>query len=219
MTFCLNTTVIQPEENEKIQNAVILLHGYGGNGKDISMLTLNWKRFLKNTIFLCPDAHEICKINPSGFQWFDLSTEDSKYILIESKKAEKKLKQYINEIKLKYKLNNSQICISGFSQGCMMSINVGLTSNESFNCIVGFSGKIIDKDDLSSRIKTKTNILMVHGDLDPIVPPSSLLDAKDFLIRHKINIETLMIKNCDHHIPIEASSAALNFIKKNLINK
>ena len=100
----------------------------------------------------------------------------------------------------------------------MMSINVGLTSKESFNCIVGFSGKIIDKDDLSSRIKTKTNILMLHGDLDPIVPPSSLLDAKDFLIRHKINIQTLMIKNCDHHIPVEASSAALNFIKKNLNN-
>jgi len=100
-----------------------------------------------------------------------------------------------------------------------MSINVGLTSNESFNCIVGFSGKIIDKIDLSSRIKTKTNILMIHGDSDPIVPPNSLLDAKDFLIRHKINIEILMIKNCDHHIPIEASSAALNFIQKNLINK
>ncbi len=219
MTFCLNTTIIKPEEHEKIENAVILLHGYGGDGKDISMLTLNWKRFLKNTIFLCPDAHELCKINPSGFQWFDLNTENERHILIESKKAENKLKQLIEEIKLEYKLKNSQICISGFSQGCMMSINVGLTSNESFNCIVGFSGKIIDKDDLSSRIKTKTNILMLHGDLDPIVPPSSLLDAKDFLIRHKINIETLMIKNCDHHIPVEASSAALNFIKKNLINK
>jgi len=219
MTFCLNTTIIKPEIDEKIKNAVILLHGYGGDGKDISMLTLNWKRFLKNTIFLCPDAHEICKINPSGFQWFDLNTEDSEYILIESKKAENKLKQYIEEIKLEYKLKNYQICISGFSQGCMMSINVGLTSNESFNCIVGFSGKIINKDDLSLRIKTKTNILMIHGDLDPIVPPSNLLDVKDFLIRHKINIETLMIKNCDHHIPIEASSAALNFIKKNLINK
>ena len=215
MTFCLNTTIIKPEENKKIQNAVILLHGYGGDGKDISMLTLNWKRFLKNTIFLCPDAHEICKINPSGFQWFDLNTEDSKYILIESKKAEKKLKQYIDEIKLEYKLKNSQICISGFSQGCMMSINVGLTSDESFNCIVGFSGKIIDKNDLSTRIKTKTNILMLHGDTDPIVSPSNLLDAKDFFIRHKINIDTFMIKNCDHHIPIEASSVALNFIKKN----
>ena len=99
-----------------------------------------------------------------------------------------------------------------------MSINVGLTSSESFNCIVGFSGKIIDKNDLSSRIKAKTNILMVHGELDPIVPPNNLLDTKDFFIRHKINIDTLMIKNCDHHIPIEASSAALNFIKKNLVS-
>ena len=219
MKFSLNTTIIKPENNEKIKSAVILLHGYGGDGKDISMLTLNWKRFLKNTIFLCPDAHEICKINPSGFQWFDLNTEDAKYILNESKKAENKLNQYIEEVKLEYRLNNSQICVSGFSQGCMMSINVGLTSNESFNCIVGFSGKIIDMNDLSSRIKTKTNILMVHGDMDQIVPPSSLLDAKDFFIRNKINIETLMVKNCDHHIPIEASSAALNFIKKNLVSK
>ena len=218
MKFSLNTTIIKPENNENINRAIILLHGYGGDGKDISMLTLNWKRFLKNTIFLCPDAHELCKINPSGYQWFDLSIEDKEYILNESKKAEIKLKKYIEEIKLEYKLKNSNICISGFSQGCMMSINVGLTSNESFNCIVGFSGKIIDKDDLSLRIKTKSNMLMIHGELDPIVPPNNLLDAKDFFIRHKINIETLMIKNCDHHIPIEASSAALNFIKKNLIN-
>jgi len=100
-----------------------------------------------------------------------------------------------------------------------MSINIGLTSDKDFNCVVGFSGKIIDKDHLSKRISSKTKMLLLHGELDTIVPPSNLLDAKDFLIRHKINIETLMIKNCDHHIPIEASSAALNFIKKNLINK
>ena len=59
---------------------------------------------------------------------------------------------------------------------------------------------------------------MIHGDSDLIVSPNYLLDTKDFLVRHKINVETLMIKNCDHQIPMEASSAALNFIKKNLIN-
>ena len=58
MTFCLDTTIITPENNEPIKNAVILLHGYGGDGKDISLLTLNWKRFLKNTVFLCPNGHE-----------------------------------------------------------------------------------------------------------------------------------------------------------------
>ena len=216
MTFCLNTTIVKPEEGEEIKNAVILLHGYGGDGKDISMLTLNWKRFLKNTIFLCPDGHEICPINPAGFQWFDLSKDDENYVLNEAHKAEKIINKFIEEIKDAYKLKNSQICISGFSQGCMMSLNIGLTSEESFNSVVGFSGKIISKDDISSRMKSKPKIMLIHGNLDEVVSPNYLLDAKDFLIRNKYNIQTLMIENCGHHIPVEASSAALNFIKKNL---
>ena len=217
MRFSLNTTVIKPENNEDVQNAVILLHGYGGDGKDISMLTLNWKRFLKNTVFLCPDAQERCVINPVGYQWFDLNSEDKDYILQESKKAEKVLNNYILEVSNYFNLAYSKMCLSGFSQGCMMSLNVGLTSEKEFGCIVGFSGKIIDMQDLSSRIKNKSNIMMIHGENDSIVPPNNLLEAKDFFLRNKINIETLMIKNCDHHIPIEASSAALNFIKKKLI--
>ena len=215
MTFCLESTIIKPEDESKINNAVILLHGYGGDGKDISMLTLNWKRFLTNTVFLCPDGHEKCKINPVGFQWFDLETNDKRYILQQVKKAESKLAQYIEEIKKKYNLNNSKICLSGFSQGCMMSINLGLISKDPFNCIVGFSGKIIDKDDLNSRILSKPKTLLIHGDKDQIVPPNNLLDAKDFFLRNNINLETLMIKDCEHHIPIEASSNALKFIKKN----
>ena len=218
MKFLLNSTIINPENNQEIKNAIILLHGYGGDGKDISMLTLNWKRFLKNTVFLCPDAHEVCALNPSGYQWFDLNKDDPEYILEETKKAENILNDYILEVRNFYNLNNSQICISGFSQGCMMSLNVGLTSDKEFNCIVGFSGKIINMKDLTSRIKNKTEILMIHGENDPIVPPNNLLEAKDFFIRNKIKIESLMIKNCDHNIPIEASSAALNFIMKKINN-
>ena len=141
--------------------------------------------------------------------------DDPSYILEESKKAENKLQKYIEEVKSEYNLNNSQICLSGFSQGCMMSINLGLTSNQNYNCIVGFSGKIINKDDLSKRKSSSTKMLLIHGDQDAVVSPTFLLEAKDFLIRNNIEIETKMIKNCEHHIPIEASSAALNYIKNN----
>ena len=216
MTFSLNTKIVYPDNVNEIKNAIILLHGYGGDNNDISILILNWKRFLPNTIFLCPNGHEPCPINPNGFQWFDLSRDNPKFILEESIKAEVKLKSFIEEIKNEYNLDNSKICLSGFSQGCMMSINIGLTSNENFNCIVGFSGKIIDKENLSKRITSKTKTLLIHGDLDTVVPSNHLLEAKDFLIRNKIDAETKMIKNCDHHIPIEASSIALNYIKKNL---
>ena len=215
MTFCLESTIINPENETEIKNAVILLHGYGGDGKDISMLTLNWKRFLTNTVFLCPNGHEKCKINPIGYQWFDLETNDKSYILNEVIRAESILTRYIEEVKKEYNLKNSNICLSGFSQGCMMSINLGLTSKEPFNCVVGFSGKIIDKDNLSSRIVSKPKTLLIHGEQDEIVPPSNLLEAKDFFSRNEIKLETLMIKDCDHHIPVEASSSALKFITDN----
>ena len=215
MTFCLTTTIIKPENDISIKNVVILLHGYGGDGKDISMLALNWKRFLPNTIFLCPNGHEKCEINPTGYQWFDLTKDDPEYILEQSKKAETKLKQFIEEIKNKYDLTNSQICLSGFSQGCMMSINLGLTSSENYNCIIGFSGKVINLEDLIKRKTSSTKMFLMHGDKDTIVSPTFLLEAKDFLMRNDVDVETKILKNCEHHIPVEASSAALNYIKNN----
>ena len=215
MTFCLNSIIIKPENGTEIKHAIILLHGYGGDGKDISMLSLNWKRHMPNTIFICPNGHETCSINPSGFQWFDLTKDDPEYILEQSINAENKIQKFIHEIKQEFNLTNDKICLSGFSQGCMMSINVGLTSEKKFSCIVGFSGKIIDHDNLKNRIKNSTNTLLIHGESDQIVPSTYLLEAKDFLIRNNIEVETLLIKNCDHHIPMEASSTALNYILKN----
>ena len=217
MTFCLNPTIIKPENGIKIKNAIILFHGYGGDGKDISMVSLNWKRHLPNTIFICPNGHEPCLINPSGFQWFDLTNDDNDYILEQSLKAESTIKKFIDEIKNEYKLDNNKICLSGFSQGCMMSINVGLTSKNEYNCIVGFSGKIINTSNLSRRKKNLTRTLLIHGELDDVVSPTHLLEAKDFLIRNNVSIETHLIKNCGHHIPIEASSIALNYILNKFI--
>ena len=216
MTFCLDSIIVKPEKSREIKNMVILLHGYGGDGKDISSITLNWKRYMPNTIFVCPNGPEPCAINPSGYQWFDLTKEDPEYVLGETLKVEKKFEKFLEELKNEFKLDNDKIILSGFSQGCMLSINIGLTSNESFNCIVGFSGKIIDRFNLKKRIRNSTNILLIHGDQDEIVSPTYLLESKDFFLRENLLIETHLIKNCGHHIPLEASSIALNYIKKKI---
>jgi len=214
MTLCLDTTIVRPKDNKEIKNAIILLHGYGGDGKDISMLSLNWKRYLPNTIFICPNGHETCSINPSGFQWFDLTKDDPKYILEQSLNAEKILSQFIEEVKNQLSLDNNKICLSGFSQGCMMSINLGLTFDQEFACIVGFSGKIINQENLKLRKKISTKTFLIHGDSDQVVSANYMLEAKDFLIRNNVEVETHLIKNCEHSIPVEASSIALNYILK-----
>ena len=212
MTFCLNTQIIKPENGMKIQNAIILLHGYGGDGKDISALSLNWKRHMPNTVFICPDGHETCMINSSGYQWFDLTKEDPDYILKQTIKSENVIKKFIEEIKFEFNLSNSQICLSGFSQGCMMSLNVGLTVEENFCCIVGFSGKIINKNDLKNRMKNRTNTLLIHGEADQVVPSTHLLEAEDFFFFFNFSVETFLIKNCGLYIPIVVFSKAFNFI-------
>ena len=214
MTFCLDTKIIKPATNKDIKNIVVLLHGYGGDGNDIAQVTLNWKRFLPNTLFICPNAPETCSINPSGFQWFDLSQDDEEFVLNESKKNELILKKFLKEINEKFSLPNSKICISGFSQGCMMSINVRLSSDDKYSGVLGFSGKIINKKDLSKRINFKPEIMLIHGENDEIVSCVNSLEAKDFLERNKVPVKLEIIKNCGHHIPIEASSIGLKFIKK-----
>ena len=213
MTFCLDAKIIKPV-GENINNAVILLHGYGGDGNDIAALTINWKRFLPNTLFICPNGPEKCSINPMGYEWFDLNTEDEKYITEKALESEKILKKFIEEIKTKYNLHNSNICLSGFSQGCMITLQTGIKRRDTINSIVGYSGRIISTEHLSKNIISRPNIILMHGDLDQVVPIESLLEAKDFFGKNNYEIETKIFKNCEHRIPTEGSSLGLQFIKK-----
>ena len=217
MSYSLNTIILEPLSKEKPKSAVILCHGYGGDGKDISILANYWRAYLPNTIFVCPDAPEICTASSSGFQWFDLMDQTPEQILSKSLVAESKLNKLIDEVKEKNSLLANKIVIGGFSQGCMISLQTGIKRKDTINSIVGYSGRIIDTEHLGKNIISKPNIILMHGDIDQIVPINSLLEAKDFFTKNNYKIESKIFKNCEHHIPSEGSSLGLQFIKKHLI--
>ena len=216
MSYSLNTIVLEPLSNVKPKNAVILCHGYGGDGKDISILANYWKSHLPETIFICPDAPEKCAASPSGFQWFDLMDQTPEQILSKSLVAEIKLNKLIDEIKEEYNLLANQIIIGGFSQGCMISLQTGIKRKDKINSIIGYSGKIIDLEHLSKNIVSRPNIILMHGDIDQVVTIDGLLEAKDFFAKNDYKIETKIFKHCEHRIPTEGSSLGLQFIKKHL---
>ena len=216
MSYSLNTTILDPLSKVKPKNAVILCHGYGGDGKDISLLASYWKAHLPDTIFICPDAPEKCAASPSGFQWFDLIDQTPEQILSKSLVAEDKLNKLIDEVKLQNNLSSDQIIIGGFSQGCMIALQTGIKRKDKINSIIGYSGKIIDKGHLGKNIISRPNIILMHGDADQVVTIEGLLEAKDFFTRNNYNIETKIFKNCEHRIPTEGSSFGLQFIKKHL---
>ena len=214
MTYSLNTIVLEPLSKGKPKNAVILCHGYGGDGKDISILASYWRAHLPDTIFICPDAPEKCAASPTGFQWFDLMDQTPEQVLAKSLVAENRLNQLIDEVKEQNHLNSNQIIIGGFSQGCMITIQTGIKRKDKINSIIGYSGRIIDTDHLSKNMNSKPNIILMHGDIDQIVTIDSFLEAKNFFIKNNYEIETKMFKNCEHRIPTEGSSLGLQFINK-----
>ena len=216
MSYSLNTIILEPLSKEKPKSAVILCHGYGGDGKDISILANYWKAHLPETIFICPDAPEKCAASPTGYQWFDLIDQTPEQVLSKSLVAESKLNKLIDEVKDKNNLLANQIIIGGFSQGCMISLQTGVKRKDTINSIIGYSGRIIDTDHLRKNIVSKPNIILMHGDIDQIVPVNSLLEAKDFFNKNDYKIESKIFNNCEHRIPTEGSSLGLQFIKKHL---
>ena len=216
-SYIFDVTSVSPLSKNKPKQVVVLCHGYGGDGKDISVLAMNWQRFLPDAILLCPNAPEICAVHPQGYQWFDLTVEKAEIILEKSLLAEEKLNIFLDQVLDNFQLGPNNLALVGFSQGCMMGIQVGLKKKKQINCLVGYSGKIINQKHLSDNINSRPKIFLMHGENDTIVPPTHLLEAKEYLTNHGLKIRTKMFKNCEHRIPVEGSSLGLAFLKKNLL--
>ena len=215
--YNLEAISISPFSKNKPQQVIVLCHGYGGDGKDISTLAINWQRFLPEAIFLCPNAPEICAVNPQGYQWFDLSSDKEELILEKSLIVEEKLNTFIDQILNNFQLESNKLALVGFSQGCMMSIQIALKKKKQISCLIGYSGKVINQKHLSDNIHSKPKIFLMHGANDTLVPPTHLLEAKEYLVKHGLKIKTKMFKDCEHRIPVEGVSLGLGFLKKNLL--
>ena len=215
-SYILDVTSVLPLTENKPHQAIILCHGYGGDGKDISTLAINWRRFLPNAIFLCPNAPEVCEVNPQGYQWFDLSNDKEEVILEKSLVAEAKLNKFLDQVFDNLQLETDNLALVGFSQGCMMCIQVGLKRKKKINCLIGYSGKVINKNHLSNNINSKPETFLMHGEDDTVVHPIHLLEAKEYLSKHGLKVKTKMFKDCEHRIPVEGVSLGLSFLRKNL---
>tara|TARA_B100000945_G_scaffold299075_1_gene279429 strand:- start:210 stop:863 length:654 start_codon:yes stop_codon:yes gene_type:complete len=217
MKYILEPIILKPLSNNTPKNAIILCHGFGGDGKDISLLANYWRNYLPDTIFICPNAPEKCSVSPQGYQWFDLMDQSEDQILTKSLVAEIKLNKLIDQVKQNNDLETKKIALVGFSQGSMISLQTGIKRKDSINSIVGYSGKIINIEHLEKNINSKPKVILMHGDKDEVVPINFFLESKDFFNRNKYEIETKIFKGCEHRIPSEGSSVGLEFLKKNLI--
>lgn len=194
---------------------VIFLHGYGADGNDLIGLSQPLAGVLPNTAFVSPNAPEPCAAAPMGRQWFPIPYLDgsSETAMMEGLgRAKAALNAFIDTQIAEAGLAANRVALVGFSQGTMMSLEVGLRREEQLAGIVGFSGRLLRADALEAEIKSKPPVLLVHGDADEVVPPQSLADAEAALTTHGVEVETLSRPGLGHGIDNEGLSRAAEFL-------
>ena len=185
----LNHYTQQPTSGGKPKKIIVLLHGYGSNGRDLISLAPYWQSAVPEAIFISPDAPFPCEAgmgNDDMRQWFSLAEYTSEKLLEGAQKAHPILDAYLDSLLGEYGLEEQDLALVGFSQGTMMSLYTGLRRKHQIAGILGYSGALIGADLLDSE--EKPPIHLIHGENDSVVPVSAyhnavkLLTQKGYLV-------------------------------------
>ncbi len=198
------------------KSMVIFLHGYGANGDDLLSLGEEWAEALPDTVFLSPDAPDVCEMSPSGYQWFSIRAIDNKALEREKQmeKAVPVLNAFIDAQLQKWDVAENRLVVAGFSQGAMMAMYTMPRRKTACAGVIGYSGLLVDAAELKGANIVKMPVLAIHGDADEIVPPRFLADVQSGFDAAGFNVETVMRPGLGHGIDAFGVMRGLDFSKE-----
>jgi len=202
------------------RSIVVFLHGYGANGADLLGLADPLSEHLPDTLFVAPNAPELCAGAPMGYQWFpipwiDGSSEEESERGMQSAIAD--LNAFLDALMVDEDVLPEQVVLFGFSQGTMMALHVAPRREDPVAGIVAFSGRLLSPETLKDEVVSKMSILLVHGDADDVVPPQSLPEAAEALQEAGFqDVFAHIQKGTGHGIAPDGLSVALAFMRDKL---
>jgi phospholipase/carboxylesterase len=166
---------------EKSSRLMVMLHGLGdsieGHRWWPEAMGLPWMNYL---LVNAPDEYY------GGWSWFDL--QDHAPGVQHSRKL---LFELLDDLRAK-KFPAEEITLGGFSQGCLMTVDVGLRYPHKFAGLVGISGWVFELEKTVkelSLVARQQRLLMTHGTGDPIVPIEKVRPQIPPLKSAGINVE------------------------------
>ena len=201
------------------RSLVVFLHGYGADGADLLGLAEPFAPHLPDTVFVAPDAPEPCPGNPSGFQWFPIPWLDGSSEAVAASglaHAADDLSGFLDMVMQAERVAPAQTMLIGFSQGTMIALHVAPRRMEMLAGVIGFSGRLLAPERLSTEVLSKPPILLVHGDLDNVVPPADMLRAATALSEAGFDVATHSSRGTAHGIAPDGLTLALAFLRKHL---
>ena len=210
----VNGVSLQPRSGNTPKQIVLLLHGFGSNGKDMIALAPHWQEVLPDALFLAPHAPQRCTFMDTGYQWWGLSGLAPSALSAGASSAAPSLNAFIDRKLAQYDLAESDLALVGFSQGTMMALHIGLRRPRAVAAVVGYSGMLTGVRELLKKELPKPPVLLVHGTADPVVLVAALHSAESELKRLGVKVTTHISDGLAHSVDPKGLSLGRDFIRE-----
>lgn len=188
---------------------VVVLHGRGADANDLADLAPHIDDGYR---FVFPNAPRPFEPAPGmsfGFSWFD-GWPPQGNSLAESRDL---LLRFLAELLDRYPTPDGQVVLAGFSQGGLMSLDVGFRTPQALAGIVVMSGAIAENDLPDLRARREQPVIIVHGLQDDMIPVLAARRTRRILEEHGIEPEYHEFP-MGHFVIPESLTAVGDFIRK-----
>jgi len=202
-----------PKAAGPAQQLVILCHGVGADGHDLIDLAPAWAAALPHAAFASPDGPERYDMAPMGRQWFSLADRTPERMDAGVAVAAEALGRFIDAELVRFGLPADAYALMGFSQGAMAALYAGLRHNPGPRAILAYSGALLAPGRMA-EVVGRPPVLLVHGEVDDVVPVERSRIAERMLRAHGVPVEALYRDRLGHGLDDVGLSAGALFLQR-----
>lgn len=192
-----------------MRGLVILLHGVGSNGANMEALGRAMAPALPGVVFESPDAPHS---SGRGREWFSVAgvTEANRpdRVLAARPSFDAVIDGLIAQHGFADELD--RVVLVGFSQGSIMALDALASGRLPVGAVVAFSGRLAAPTPITPA--TSTQLLLVHGDADPIMLSSESIKAATELEQAGVPTTLIIEPGLGHLIASHGLSEATRFL-------
>jgi phospholipase/carboxylesterase len=161
-------SVFIPAADKTSRRLWIMLHGLGDSVEGYrwmpAVFQLPWMNYL---LVNAPDPYF------GGFSWFEFAEDGDPDVMRPGVERSRKLVFQLLDAQRQAGFATDQTIFGGFSQGCLMALDVACRYPRKLAGVVGISGYVCEPERLVnelSPVAREQKFLVTHGTFDPLLP-------------------------------------------------
>jgi phospholipase/carboxylesterase len=201
-----------PASGRQAKQLVVLIHGLGSDGADISALATYFAKALPDAAFVAPDAPMPQDGAPTGRQWFEIGDIPVARLHAGIEAAAAALDGFVTAERERLNLLPRNVALVGFSQGAMLAMWSALRRDPGPGAVLAYAGALVGDTRLEAECRWRPPVLLVHGTDDTVIPPGYSQSAERVLRDIGVPVRALFRRGLGHTLDSECIAAGAAFL-------